>query len=161
MGVIVAKRKATETTDAGQGTDNGQAQVGAETISGYFRRLFEENPQWLEERSNQALLDRWLKDHPGQTEVPENIKNNLSNVKSTLRKTLRKKRGRPKKTSQPVVATAAPAEAPRKSARRLEALEEQIDDCLALAKEVDRERLADVIVLLRRARNQVVWKMGE
>src|SRR4051812_35710494 len=58
-GVIVAKRKVTETTDAGTGQDNGQAQAGAETISGYFRRLFKENPNWLEERSNQALLDRW------------------------------------------------------------------------------------------------------
>src|SRR6476620_9101867 len=68
-GVIVAKRKVTATTDAEEGKGNGQE--GAETISGYFRRLFEENPQWLEERSNQALLDRWLKDHPGETEVPE------------------------------------------------------------------------------------------
>ena len=92
---------------------------------------------------------------------PEKIKNNLSNVKSVLRKNLRKKPGRPKKQSQPVVTSAAPAESPRKSARRLEALEEQIDECLALAREVDREGLADVIVLLRRARNQIVWKMGE
>src|SRR4029079_18702450 len=127
-GVIVAKRKVTATTDAEEGKGNGQE--GAETISGYFRRLFEENPNWLEERSNQALLDRWLKDHPGQTEVPDNIKNNLSNVKSTLRKTLRKKRGRPTKTSQPVVAIAVSAEVPSKSANRLETLEEQIDECL-------------------------------
>jgi len=40
-------------------------------------------------------------------------------------------------------------------------LEEQIDDCLALAKEMDREGLVSVIALLRRARNEVVWKMGE
>ena len=82
-------------------------------------------------------------------------------VDAALRKKLRKKRGRPKKTSQPVVATVALVEAPRKSARRLEALEEQIDECMALAREVDREGLADVIALMRRARNKVVWQMGE
>jgi len=145
----------------GAGKDNRQAQVGAETVSGYFRKLFEESPRWLDERSNQALLDRWLKDHPGETKVPENIRQNLSNVKSVLRQKLRKKPGRRKKESQPILASAAPTEVPRKSVRRLEALEEQIDDSLALAKEIDREGLASVIALLRRARNEVVWKMGE
>jgi len=43
----------------------------------------------------------------------------------------------------------------------LDALEEQIDECLTLAKNLDREGLANVIGLLRRARNEVVWKMGE
>jgi hypothetical protein len=32
---------------------------------------------------------------------------------------------------------------------------------LTLAKNLDREGLANVIGLLRRARNEVVWKMGE
>jgi hypothetical protein len=32
-----------------------------ETVSGYFRKLFDENPAWLDSRSNQDLLDRWLK----------------------------------------------------------------------------------------------------
>lgn len=155
----MAKRKVTGPTDTGAAKDNAQA--GGETISGYFRKLFKENPQWVKERSNQALIDRWLKDHPGQTEVPKNLRQNLANVKSDLRKKLRKKPGRPRKESQPVVATAVSTEAPRKSARRLEALEEQIDECMVLAKELDREGLADVISLLRRARNEVVWKMGE
>ena len=47
------------------------------------------------------------------------------------------------------------------SVRGLDALEEQIDECLTLAKNLDREGLANVISLLRRARNEVVWKMGE
>ena len=107
------------------------------------------------------VIDRWRKDHPGETEVPKNLRQNLSNVKSDLRQKLRKKPGRRKQESQPAVPSAALAEAPRKSARRLEALEEQIDECLVLAKELDREGLASVISLLRRARNEVVWKMGE
>jgi hypothetical protein len=43
----------------------------------------------------------------------------------------------------------------------MNALEEAIDECLIMAKATDREGLAGVIDLLRRARNQVVWKMGE
>jgi hypothetical protein len=40
-------------------------------------------------------------------------------------------------------------------------LEERIDDCLSLSKSLDRDGLGDVIVLLRRARNEAVWKMGQ
>jgi hypothetical protein len=50
---------------------------------------------------------------------------------------------------------------PPRPSHRLEALEEQIDDCLSHAKHRDREGLQEVIRLLRRARNEVVWKMGQ
>jgi hypothetical protein len=50
---------------------------------------------------------------------------------------------------------------PANVVRGLPALEEQIDECLTLARGLDREGLADVIAILRRARNEVVWKMGE
>ena len=36
----------------------------------------------------------------------------------------------------------------------------QPDACLSLAKSLGRDELANVIVLLRKARNEVVWKMG-
>ena len=139
------------------GQDNTQTQ--GETISGYFRKLFKENPRWLNERSNQVLLDRWLQDHPGETKVPEKVKQNLANIKSVLRKQARKKKPGPKKGSQPTHAT--PVETPRKPVRGLDRLEEQIDECLSLAKYLGREELASVIGLLRRARNAVVWKLGE
>jgi hypothetical protein len=133
-----------------------------ENISGYIRRVFKENPKWIETRSNDEILARWLKDHPGETEVPERVKKNLSNVKSLLRQAQRKKPGRPKKESLPAEPTAATsAAAPRKGVRGLETLEEQLDECLTLAKNLDREGLSSVINLLRRARNEVVWKMGE
>jgi hypothetical protein len=45
--------------------------------------------------------------------------------------------------------------------RGLESLELAIDDCLTTARTMDKEGLADVIGLLRQARNTVVWKMGE
>jgi hypothetical protein len=131
-----------------------------ETVSGYFRKIFNENPKLLKGRSNEELLRRWLADHPGQTEVPQTVKNNLANVKSVLRKKLRKG-GRPKAEQTGAASVVTEVAKPKVAARGLEALEEQIDDCLSFAKRLDREGLSDVIGLLRRARNAVVWKTGQ
>ena len=98
-----------------------------ESISGYFREVFKENSKLLDSRSNQELLDRWLGDHPGQEAMLDRVRTNLPNVKSVLRKKRRKRRGK------------QPAEAPVEGAvvvartpiSKLEALEEQIDDCLS------------------------------
>ena len=142
----------------------GQAVADGETVSGYFRRIFKENPQLLGVKSNAELLGRWLADHPGYAEVPPNVKANLANIKSVLRKK-RRKGGRPKKSEQAapagigiVVLEAKPAKI---AVKGLEALEEQIDDCLTQARVLDRDGLLDVIVMLRRARNAVVWKLGQ
>jgi hypothetical protein len=151
-------KKATATT-AATAQENGQPEV--ENISAYFRMVFKEKPKWLEGRSNDEVLARWLKDHPGETVVPKKVKQNLSNVKSLLRQAQRKKLGAPKKESISAEPTTASAAAPRKGVRGFESLEEQIDECLTLAKNLDREGLSSVINLLRRARNEVVWKMGE
>jgi hypothetical protein len=43
----------------------------------------------------------------------------------------------------------------------LEHLEEQIDEVLMAAKGVNRDDLEEVLVLLRHARNAVVWKLGQ
>jgi hypothetical protein len=141
----------------------------AETVSGYFRKVFQENPRLLEGRSNQELLDRWLKDHPDAKEVPGTVKKNLANVKSVLRKEARRKRGgRPKKSADSSNGAGVTAAAPARqlptttaSIKDLTQLEEKIDDCLSMAKHMDAEGLQDVISLLRRARNLVVWKQGE
>jgi hypothetical protein len=150
----MAKKRPTN----GEGMAAGQDNQG-ENVSGYFRKVFAENPGWLDTRSNDAVFARWLADHPGEITVPEKVRQNLSNVKSILRKQSRKKAARRKKGSQAV--KAAPAASPVKVVRGLGTLEEQIDECLTLAKVLDREGLANVIALLRRARNEVVWKTGE
>src|SRR5690242_12839317 len=94
---------------------------GEETVSGYFRRVVKENPKLLRVRSNQALLDRWLQDHPGEQEVPKQVKAGLMNVKSVLRSKRRKKRAA-KQDEQPAeAATSSPA---RKGTGGLERLEE-------------------------------------
>jgi hypothetical protein len=147
-------------TAASNGTTS--AQGTGENLSAYFRKVFGENPRLIDSRSNEELLQRWLTDHPGEKEVPERVRQNLSNIKSVLRQKGRKKKlGRPKKDAQTTpTPTTAPVETPRKTIKGLDTLEEHIDDCLSLAKHLDREGLANVIALLRRARNEVVWKMG-
>jgi hypothetical protein len=152
-------KKATATT-AAPAQENGQPEV--ENISAYFRMVFKEKPKWLEGRSNAEVLARWLKDHPGETEVSGRVKQNLSNVKSLLRNKLRNQPGKATKERQPdEPAAATSVAAPRKGVRGLETLEEQLDECMTLAKNIDREGLDDVINLLRKARNKVVWKIGE
>ena len=148
------------------------AKPNEESVAGYFRKVFEENPKWLRGRSNKELLERWLKDHPGQKQVPAKVKANLSNVKSLLRQQARKG-GRSKKAEapEPTRAEMAGNSAPKRAAATnnvpaeappspLEQLEEQIDECLSLAKSLDRDRLSHVISMLRHARNLVVWEHG-
>ncbi len=138
----------------GKSGDNAEG----ETTSGYFRRILKEDPKLLRKGKNQELLNRWLKDHPDQKEVPDNVKAILHNLKSVLRK---KRRQRRAEKNQPV--SAAPSvtpSSPRKSGRVLEQLEERIDECLAIARSADREGLAHVIELLRSARNEVVRQAG-
>jgi len=131
------------------------------SVASYFRAIFKENPTLLDTRSNDEILLRWLKDHPGEKQVPDRIKANLANVKSVLRKKKRKKPGRkPGRPAVTVVATVV-AEPARISTKGFEQLEEQIDDCLTAARRLDREVLHNVIGLLRRARNEVVWKLGQ
>jgi hypothetical protein len=139
---------------------NGTARRGGkeESISGYFRRILEANPALLDGGSNQEILDRWLRDHPGHKEVPPRVRQNFFNVKSVLRGKRRK--AAKAKGSRTTEAASAAAAVVRKPLRGLEALEAAVDDCLAFARSIDREVLAEIIALLRRARNEVVCKMG-
>jgi len=113
----------------------------------------------LGERSNEKLLQRWLADHPGETEVPKSVKANLANLKSVLRSKKRRKVAGHKQESQPV-GEAQVATVPT-GGSELEALEHQIDECLTTARMLDRQGLDSIISLLRKARNEVVWKIGQ
>jgi hypothetical protein len=146
-------------------TTTAQAQKPAaapegESISGYFRKVFAKNRKLLTTRSNQEVLEQWLKDHSGHTTVPENVKQGLANVKSVLR---HKKRAKVAKTTPPaeLAHDATVASATKLRPKDLESLEQQIDDCLMTARKLNEADLASVIRLLRQARNQVVWKLGE
>ena len=130
-----------------------------ESVSGYFRKVFAEDPKLLKSRSNEELLRRWLADHPGEKEVPNRVKNSLMNVKSILRKRGRR-RGNRQEAQRLQAAGVTPTPA-RRIGRGLEELEEHIDECLTVAKIIDRQGLGQVIRLLRQARNEVVWKLGQ
>jgi hypothetical protein len=132
-----------------------------ETVSGYFRRIFAENPKLLKNRSNEEILNRWLTDHPGHKEVPTNVRQNLSNVKSVLRSRRRRRGREPQHGPEGGQKAVATPKSARAVTRDLEHLEEYIDDCLWQAKNLNAEGLEEVVQLLRRARNAVVWKLGQ
>ena len=130
------------------------------SIMGYFRTIFEENPKWLHERSNDKIAARWLQDNPGHTELPKNVKNTLANLKSNLRKKTRGPGARKAKAEDAVGGAGEAPVAAKTKVKGLDVLEIQIDECLTMARNLDRDALQEVIRLLRRARNEVVWKSG-
>jgi hypothetical protein len=146
-----------------QGQAGSPGTQGGETTAGYFRRLFEENPKLLKTRSNAEVLDRWLADHPGNTEVPKSVKVGLQNVKGLLRSKRRRRKASKASAAGAIAAVGRRNEPGVRQTRqnKLETLEERIDDILMYARALDEEGLHDVISLLRRARNEVVWKMGQ
>lgn len=156
-GLPMARTKGTKGENA---TPTGER----ENTSAYFRRIFKENPKLLKKDTNPQLYERWLKDHPGEKEVPKNVQAILHNLKSVLRK---KRRQRRAEKDQPALvrveaSSLAPSTlaAPRRAGKDLAHLEALIDDCLAVAREMGREELAPVIKLLRSARNEVVLQVG-
>jgi hypothetical protein len=88
---------------------------------------------------------------------PERIRQNLSNVKSVLRKRGRK---RARRKEEEEASPARPVKR-RHTMGSLEALEEHIEEALTIARVLDRDVLHHVIQLLRRAPNEVVWKLGQ
>jgi hypothetical protein len=154
----MARRTAKGKRDQHATAASGPAGNG-ETTSGYFRKVFKQDPKLLKKGTNPELFRRWLQDHPGHKEVPENVKNILSNIKAVLRNKRKRRRAAEAPAQSTPVVAASPA-ATRPSGKGLERLEERIDECLAAARAVDTEGLAEVIDRLRNARNQVVRMAG-
>jgi hypothetical protein len=124
------------------------------SISGYFRQVFEMHPEWLKEKSNDLILAQYRRDQGmgADAVVRESVRNNLANIKSVIRK--KKELGSyAGKKAKAVQKTAS-------ATQRLEELESQIDDCMMTARGIDPVGLESIIALLRRARYEVVWKMG-
>ncbi len=132
-----------------------------ESKSALFKRLFESNPELLKVPS----IDEVMKLFEAETGRSATGKDRgvAANIKSKLRKAhgLRgrrrgRKRGRPVGSGNRAAAVAVAA--PRASATL--ALEDAIEDCIYLARKMESDRLADVIKMLRRARNQLILLAG-
>lgn len=123
-----------------------------ESLGGYFRQVFVENPDWIKIKSNDLIEARYEADHPGQKWNPR-VRGNMSNIKSLLRKQARKRGPKPAGSSKVRKA--------ERSIHGLEDLELAIDNCLSAARLMDQSGLETVINHLRRARNELVWKMGQ
>jgi hypothetical protein len=130
-----------------------------ESLSAYFRRLFKKHPKLLRAASSKPVMD--------DTENPARVKSVLYNVKSVLRGQKRRKQAQASVAALDAQAARQAPEIPNVSLpagstlNELEVLEEQIDECLALAKGLDRVMLDNVIQHLRLARNAVVLKQGQ
>ena len=150
----MAKKAKTDETEPADGTVTGSAD---ESVSAYFRQYYKAHPRQLWKRSNEKALQQWLNDHPGHIEAPATVKNTLANIKSQLRKVHPKRSAHSAEEGE----SAAPQPAPtRARPRDLQQLEERIDGCMMLVREIDAEGLEEVFQLLRQARNRVVWKAG-
>ncbi len=136
--------------------------------SGIFREYFRKHPELLEHSSNQKIYEMFALDHP-DTPLTNELKNVCANVKSQERKRRRTEmllaNGRlpydirlGNRFTPMVYVTPPPDDANGTSSpsmgrsQRLEWLEDQIDMCIAVAKQLDRESLDEVIRVLRKAR---------
>ncbi len=131
----------------------GSKQGDGESLSGWFRNVFHEKPEWLKERSNDDVIALWEEQHPGQ-KFGKRERNACNNIKSVLRKKLRKR-------ARKAAANGEPTPAVRIPRASLELLEERIDDCMGMARMLDKEGLDRVVRHLRAARNEVVWRQGQ
>jgi hypothetical protein len=92
-----------QAAEQGQGARGRSAQAAPppggkadRTRSAYVRRLYTENPSWLEQCSCVPVYQRYLHDHPGGSEAPRNFQDIVRSVKCQLRreKKAKKDRGR-------------------------------------------------------------------
>ena len=112
----------------------------------------------MKEKSNDLILAQYREDHglAPDGNVRLKIRNNLSNIKSVLRK----ERGMGAYAGRKARALAKTNSLSGSMTQRLEDLEEQIDECMIKAIAISAETMDPVIRLLRKARREVVWKLG-
>lgn len=124
------------------------------SLAGTIKRYLLENPAWLMTTHTAPLVDQYKKDHPGKP-IDKKVMQAIYNVKSTMKKGElgQAKRLQSKANAQQLVAMSQSAGTPR---RPLALLEEQIDDCMILAKQIGKESMHGVLSNLHRARNLVV-----
>jgi len=138
---------------------------GGESVGGWFRETFTANKDLLKSGTNAEVIVRWLKDHPGQ-DMDGRVKGIMANVKSQMRSKfkmgkLRGKKRRKAGADGAVVGGGTMVAVKPRTRLSLDDLEGAIDDCMTMAKNINRERLVSVLQHLRKARNLVVYEGGE
>src|SRR5262249_43679092 len=136
-----------------------------ESTSGYFRKLFEGNLDWLSSSSNDVVKEKYKADFG--KDMDKRVQGIMANVKSKLRgehgiKKRRGRKGRRRAAAATALAAgnAAPARRTRSQMEILEKLESELDNCLGIARQRPDE-FKSIIGHLRGARNAVVYMMGE
>ncbi len=124
------------------------------SLSGSIRQYLTEHPEWLSSSDTKEIVDQYKADHPGKS-VNSKVMQAIYNMKSLMRKGEAgvAKRKQSKATAQRIIQSAA---ASGKRMAPLAMLEEQIDDCMILAKHIGKDTMMDVLTNLHRARNAVV-----
>ncbi len=124
-----------------------------QSMSGIFRGYFEAHPEWLQIKKNDAVLAQFAADHPN-IKIDRRVKQAMANAKNVARKGGYKgTKGKRRKVAAMRAAIVGASGGPLGG---FQLLEDHIDDCLAMAKQVSAGRIDDVVKHLHRARNILV-----
>ena len=124
------------------------------SLLGIFKQYFHDHPDWLQTRTNEAVIAQFSKDHP-KIDPDSRVKQAMFNAKNHMKKGGKGKRGRKRKVEM----INAAIKAPKLGNGALQILENHVDDCLAMARAVGAESIREVINHLHRARNILVLKI--
>ena len=124
------------------------------SLLGIFKDYFNERPDWLQTRSNDAVVERFAADHP-DIPVDKRVKQAMFNAKNFMKKGQPGRRGRRAKVA--IINAAIASNSPKMDA--LQILETHVDECLAMARAIGKEAIGAVIGHLHRARNMLVMKI--
>jgi len=123
------------------------------SLNGTFRQYFRDHPEWLQVKKNDAVLAKFAADHP---KIPLNkkVKQAMANAKNLERHGgTTGTKGKHRKIAKMQAMMAANG---RGAGNALQLLEDHVDDCLAMAKQIGMGQIGDVIRHLHRARNILV-----
>jgi len=123
------------------------------SMSGIFREYFAAHPEWLQIKKNDAVLAQFVADHPN-IKINKRVKQAMANAKNVARKGGYK--GTKGKQRKVAAMQAAIVGARGGALGGFQLLEDHIDDCLAMAKQIGAGRIDDVVRHLHRARNILV-----
>jgi hypothetical protein len=118
------------------------------------------DPEWLERPSNQALIERYSDDFPGEQWTKKH-QQAAANEKTKMRRKTGLVRRRRTRGAAPTGAGPLGITRARTLMNALEHLELLVDDCLSLAIRQSNSNLDGVIKHLRVARRGIAWAMGE